>query len=312
MKSVPDGHKVVATQTVWYHKRSSDDVIGHLLCGAVLAGPTSALGLRPRVHRHLSSHLRNILHCLQPMTRVYVTRARGLRAPRGGAVADMPEVPTAVEYDRLTGLLVELPAGPYLGAPASPGSAQAGDADGFGADGDFSDAADVDLPQAYEVDVDADGSDEQWVQQQFSSSGAVRFLQVTDAEEPQVVMMTPHYDAAHRQLGIELDGAYAHAARNCPFATLRVQTVTCSDGVTICSLCNNKGCDQTHADAEFVKSVMQHPVRLHTTVQDTFDGRRALCRCATAAIMVLWPETSDPLADFVEWTAVREPGMHPL
>ena len=251
------------------------------------------------------------------MPRVYISRQHGLRAPRGGVLCPMPEEPTAHEYDRLTGTFNQLPAGPYMGVPRSPDAAQAaGHAGEFGADGDFSGFADVDGPLAVdiEVEVGGDASVERWLDEQFCSSGAVRLLQVTDADEPQVVMMTPHYDAEQRKLGTELDGMYVHAARNCPFATLRLQTVTCADKVTVCSLCSNKGCDQSPADAEFVSNIMQHPVRMNSTVDDLFGTRSILCRCGTAAIKAIWGprhphhQGQDAFEEFVEWSTMQEPG----
>ena len=248
--------------------------------------------------------------------RFYKRRVRAPRASKGGRVLALPKQPTAARWDDETGTFIELSRGPYLGRPAS---AQADDdglvvgADDFGADGNFSDMfSDGGEPaNEYVLRLDAGGTVDQWLQQQFQKTCAVQMLQMAEVEDSsELVLMTPVYNAESRTLGADARvDTEQQAARANPFALLHVRAVLCSDGIVFCNTCANPGCNRPPAANDTISAAMQHHNQRHLSATDVFGDTEPLCRCAKAAISALWPENDDQPEPFPYWFEQQEAGV---
>ena len=113
---------------------------------------------------------------------------------------------------------------------------------------------------------------------------SINILEVTD--DGQVFIMMPRYSVELRQLGREVmaTGERQRVRRLNPFAFLTIRPIAFSDGIALCSSCNNPGCDRTAEDAALFDRELEYPEQQHQRYAAVFGDQPSMCRCACTAV----------------------------
>jgi hypothetical protein len=157
--------------------------------------------------------------------------------------------------------------------------AEEGEGAAAGADSQASDTDDMFRP------IDLQFNDDSWL---FAAMGqgeepeAVRVLEFT--EGGQCTLMMPRYCATRRQFGCEAKRTSAgqHTATLNLFALLKLRPITFSDGIVLCCVCSNPGCNRSTEIASLF--AWHHPQKHHQTCAEACGGSSALCCCAQVAL----------------------------
>lgn len=88
-----------------------------------------------------------------------------------------------------------------------------------------------------------------------------------------------------RQAGV---AAVVQEARQSPFSFLQLRLLSFNDGVALCSSCSYPGCDRNRDVCDLFEREIALPDQERTLSGNVLGGNRPLCRCAHAAMKVLF------------------------
>jgi hypothetical protein len=153
--------------------------------------------------------------------------------------------------------------------------------DAVGAEGQPSDTDDMFRS------IDLQFNDDSWLfaaMEQGEEAEAVRVLEFT--EDGQCTLMMPSYCATRRQCSCEAvrTSAGQQTVRLYAFAWLQLRPITLSDGIALCCVCSNPGCNRSTDIASLFAWHLHYAQQQHQTYAEAFGSSSALCRCAQVAL----------------------------